>query len=269
MKNCSVMQNTRNPVSKALKALAWLVEHPSAEVGVRELAVALDVAPSSAHRLLMCLAEEGFVGQNADNGRYELGLEFLRLAHLAGGKSPLRQRALPHMRALVDACNETALLGIYDSVRQEMMFAASVESTHHLRYAIDLNKWAPVYTGASGLAILAYLEEAHVQTIMQRTRLAPLTSRTITESYRLTAELETIRQRGYALTHGQRIPGAVGLAAPLFGIHGEVVGDICLTIPEQRFDEASQDHLIDLLLDCTNRITVEIGGTPRRRLALA
>jgi DNA-binding IclR family transcriptional regulator len=263
------MQNTRNPISKALKALAWLIEYPGAEVGVRELAVALKVAPSSAHRLLMGLAEEGFIRQNAENGRYELGLEFLRLAHLASGKSPMRQRALPHMRALVDACNETALLGIYDSVRQEMMFAASVESTHQLRYALDLNKWAPVYTGASGLAILAFVEEAQVRNIIQRTRLAPLTARSITESYRLSAELGLIRQRGYALTRGQRIPGAVGLAAPIFGSSGEVLGDICLTIPEQRFDEATQEHLIELLLDCTSSIMLEIGGARPTQPAFA
>jgi DNA-binding IclR family transcriptional regulator len=263
------MQNTRNPISKALKALAWLVENSGPEVGVRELATAMKIAPSSAHRLLMGLAEEGFIRQNADSGRYELGLEFLRLAYLASGKSPLRQRALPHMRALVDACNETALLGVYDPVRQEMLFAASVESTHHLRYALELNKWAPIYTGASGLAILAYLDEAQIQNVIHRTRLAALTSRTITEAYRLTSELETVRRRGFALTRGQRIPGAVGLAAPLFGGHGEVLGDICLTIPEQRFDEASQDHLIELLLDCTQKIMMEIGGAPRRAPAMA
>lgn len=263
------MQNARNPISKALKTLAWLVEYPASEVGVRELATAMRIAPSSAHRLLMGLAEEGFIRQNAETGRYELGLEFMRLATLASGKSPLRQRALPHMRALVDACNETALLGVYDSARQDMLFAASVDSTHHLRYAIELNKWAPVYTGASGLAILAFLDESHVQTIVQRTRLAALTSRTITESYRLAAELETIRQRGYALTRGQRIPGAVGLAAPVFGSNGDVIGDICLTIPEQRFDEASQDHLIELLLDCTRKIMADIGGAPKRQRVYA
>jgi DNA-binding IclR family transcriptional regulator len=259
------MQNSRNPVSKTLRALARVVEYPGGEIGVRELAAAMKVAPSSAHRLLIGLTEEGFMRQNPETGRYELGLEFLRLAYLASSKSPLRQRALSHMRALVDACNETALLGIYDPVRQEMLFGASVESMHQLRYVIELNKWSPVYTGASGLAILAFLDEAHVQNIIQRTRLSPLTQHSITESYKLVAELETIRQRGYALTRGQRIQGAVGLAAPIFGSNGEVIGDVCLTIPEQRFDAASQDHLIGLLLECTNRITIDMGGRPQTK----
>lgn len=260
------MKNERNPVAKSLKALACLVEYPQSEVGVRELAGVMNLAPSSAHRLLVGLSEAGFVRQNADNGRYELGLEFLRLAHVAGRKSPLHQRALPHMHALVEACNETALLGIYDPSRQEMLFAASVESSHQLRYAIELNSWCPIYAGASGLAILAFLEESQIQAVIQRTRLAPLTARSITEPYRLLAELNLIRSRRYAITRGQRLPGAIGLAAPLFGSNGEVVGDVCLTIPEQRFDEDSQPHLIDLLLDCTRKIMKDIGGSPRRDL---
>jgi DNA-binding IclR family transcriptional regulator len=40
--------------------------------------------------------------------------------------------------------------------------------------------------------------------------------RSITERYRLEAELQKIRERGYAITHGQRTQGAVGLAAPVF-----------------------------------------------------
>ncbi|MDB5405252.1 MAG: hypothetical protein JWL84_164 [Rhodospirillales bacterium] len=261
------MKNDRNPISKALKVLGWLAENPSSEAGVREVAAGLQISPSSAHRLLLALAEEGFVQQNSQTSQYSLGLEFFRLAQLTTGKAPIRQAALEPMRHLVDACNETALLGIYNQVRQEMMFAASVESGHSLRYVIELNKWMPVHTGASGLAIMAFLSETEIQSIIHRTRLAPLTGRSITESYRIVAELENVRQRGFAFTRGQRIPGAVGLAAPMFGSSGEVLGDICLTIPEQRFDDASKDHLVDLLVACADRITSDIGGRSRQRAA--
>ena len=252
----------RNPISKALKALSWLVQTEPDEVGVREMASALRVSPSSAHRLLSALVEEGFVRQDERTARYSLGLEFLRLAHVAIARAPVRQAALPHMRRLVDACNETALLGLYDPARQEMIFAASVDSTHSLRYAIELNRWIPVYAGASGLAIVAFLSDAEIRSIIERTRLVPLTGRSITESYRLEAELENIRRLGFAVTHGHRIAGAVGLAAPIFGAAGEVVGDICLTIPEQRFDESSKGRLIELLRTCAACVTVDISGHP-------
>jgi DNA-binding IclR family transcriptional regulator len=251
---------SRTPGLKVLKALTWIVQEQASEVGVREMAVGLGVSPSTAHRLLSELAKADFVKHHAHIGRYSLSLEFLRLAHLTIGHLSLQRVALTHMRRLTDACNETSLLGVYDSMRQEMMFLAMIESSHPLRYSIDLNKWLPIHVGGSGLAIMAFLSDEEIATIIDRTRLVPLTSRSITERYRLEAELEKTREQGYAITRGQRTPDAVGLAAPIFGSNGEVVGDICLTLPESRFDSNSEGRIAELLKACANEVTKAIGG---------
>jgi IclR family acetate operon transcriptional repressor len=257
----------RNPISKALKALSVLAGSRNSEVGVRELAQMMKISPSSAHRILLSLCEDGFVTRDDKTQRYALGIEFLRLAHLTIAKAPIRQFGIEAMRNLVDACNETALLGIYDGSRQQMIFAASVDSSHTLRYVIELNTWIPVYTGASGQAIMAFLDEEEIQSIIRRTRLSPLTPRSITEPYRLEADLATIRRQGYAFSLGQRIVGAVGLAAPIFSSNGKVLGDICLTIPEQRFDKSSKTKLIDKLLGTANTVTERLRGTDRTSFA--
>jgi DNA-binding IclR family transcriptional regulator len=255
-----VKNASRTPALRVLKALTWIVQEKSHEVGVREMAVGLDVSPSTAHRLLSELLQADFVKHDPHSGRYSLSLEFLRLAHLTIAHLSLEQVALTHMRRLTDACNETSLLGVYDSMHQEMMFLAMIESSHSLRYAIELNKWLPVYVGGSGLAIMAYLSNTEISTIIDRTRLAPVTGRSITERYRLEIELQRIRERGYAITRGQRTPGAVGLGAPVFNSNGEVVGDICLTIPETRFDPSSEARIAELLKGCANEVTKAIGG---------
>ena len=114
------------------------------------------------------------VTHNAHTGRYYLSLEFLRLAYVSIGRLPIRQVALSHMRRLTDACNETSLLGLYDSMRQEMMFLAMIDSSHALRYSVELNTWLPVYVGASGLAIMAFLSNDEISMIINRTRLVRL-----------------------------------------------------------------------------------------------
>ena len=250
----------RAPALKVLKGLSWIVQEKAQEVGVREMALGLGVSPSTAHRLLSELVRADFVKHNPHGGRYSLSLEFLRLAHLTIARGSLQHVALTHMRRLTEACNETSLLGVYDSMRQEMMFLAIIDSSHPLRYSVDLNQWLPVYVGGSGLAIMAYLSDAEIAKIIDRTRLAPVTSRSITERYRLEAELQKIRERGYAITRGQRTPDAVGLAAPVFGSNGEVIGDICLTIPESRFDPSDEDRISRLLKVCADEVTKAIGG---------
>ena len=204
------------------------MEDPTAAIGVREAAVMLGTSPSSAHRLLTALTKEGVLRRH-DNGHYSLGLEVVRLAHVIIARMPIRDVALRYMRTLVEACNETVYLGLYDRVRQEIFFGTSVESAQRLRYMVDTEHWVPVYAGASGLAVMAFLSNEERDAIIRRTRLAPLTSQTITEPYRLEHLLTNVRRLGYALTRGQRIAGAVGIAAPVFGSGGEVVGDISIT----------------------------------------
>lgn len=256
----SVKKNrSRNPIARALMLLRTRMEDPAASLGVRDAAAMLGTSPSSAHRLLSALTKEGML-RREEGGRYVLGLEAVRLAHLTISKMPMREIALRYMRGLVAACNETVYLGLYDRARQEIFFGTYVESAQRLRYVVDTEHWVPVYAGASGLAVMAFLPEEEREAIVRHTRLAPLTSATISEPYRLEHTLANIRAAGYAVTHGQRIPGAVGLAAPVFGPTGDVIGDISVTIPEHRFDPGSESRLADLVIQCAGNITQEIGG---------
>ena len=256
-------RSERNPVAKALRALGWLIQSPDADVGVRHVAGALDLRPSNAHRLLSTLVHEGFVQQDARTARYSLGPELLRWAHLIIARAPLREIAMHHMRALVGACNETAFLGLYDGARREMMFAASVESEHPLRYAIELNRWMPMNTGASSLAVLAFLPKDELHAIFDRSLDGPpLTANAITGRTRLNAALAQVRRIGYAFSRGQRLAGAIGIAAPIFASGGKVIGDLVLTIPEQRFERRNTGKLATLLRKRAAAITADIGGAP-------
>lgn len=266
---CSFMPNeTRNPLARSFQIIRYLLRSEDEAVGVRRMAADMKMAPSSIHRLLTALVEEGLVEKHDDTGLYSLGLEMIRLAHQAAARRPLHKLAIPYLRELVGASNETALLGMYDHSRQEMMFVAVVESTQPLRYVNKMWEWMPVYAGASGLAIMAFLSEAEQQDIINRTRLAPITDRTITERYKLEHQFEQIRKRGYASSIGQRTHGAVAIAAPIFGPIGDVIGDAIITVPEQRFDPASEAHLAEHVMRCANNITRQLGGRrPEQRRA--
>lgn len=255
------MSATRDPVAKALDLIKWCVDNDAESVGVRETSIAMNVAPSSAHRLLRALADKGFLAQDASTGRYHLGSELFRMGQAAARRAPLRSVALPEMRKLVDECNETAMLGVYDPARREMMLAASVDCTHALRFVLTLHTWLPLHTGASGLAILAYLPDSERRTIVARAKdAAPITENTITDPRRLNEQLATIRKRGFSVTHGQRTRGAVGIATPVFGPASEVVGDLILNIPEQRFDQRTETRLASRLMQVALDVTHKLGG---------
>lgn len=141
-----------------------------------------------------------------------------------------------------------------------MMFAASAESPHPLRYVLPLDTWLPLHASASGLAILAFLPDQTRNEILSGP-LTATTERTRVDTDRPTERLATIRRDGYALSHDERIPGAIAIAAPVFGLSGHVLGDVGITIPENRFTATSMPQLAALATQSAATLTEHIGGT--------
>jgi IclR family transcriptional regulator, acetate operon repressor len=246
----------REPVKRALELLVHMAEGEHVEWGVRQLAAELGVAAGSLHRTLSSLVNAGFV--EAADGQYALGAEAVRFAHLVAARSSLQEVAAPCLRALVEKCDETALLGEYSPARREMRFTLSVESSNLLRYVVPLHVWQPVHAGASGLGILAFLPEEERREIVDAA-LPPVTEATIVDRVELVGALDAIREAGYACTRGERIVGAVGLAAPIHDQRGRVLGDVCLTVPQQRFAESDGERLGALVVAAAEDISARMG----------
>jgi DNA-binding IclR family transcriptional regulator len=227
---------------------------------VREIAKGVAMNPSTVHRLLGLLEEEGLVRQDDPGGGYGLGTELLRLAWTAAGSHPVRSAALPHMRELAKASGETVTLGLYDPVRQQTCVLAVVESDAPFRYVSNLHEWRDLYTGASGRAVMAFLPEVERRAIVERTKLAPATEHTITSADELEAVLAEVRARGYASSQEERRLGGVGIAAPIFGAGGAVLGEVGLSVPTQRFDPDDAPRLARLVTACAERIGAALGG---------
>jgi DNA-binding IclR family transcriptional regulator len=122
----------------------------------------------------------------------------------------------------------------------------------------------PIHSGATGLAIFASLPELERKAIYAA-GLASLTDRTLVTVDDVEAALERIRARGFATTHGQRTVGAVGFAAPVFDAAGNVFGDVCVTIPEQRFAEPMTETIGAAVLATSKIVTRELHRAGFRR----
>src|SRR5687768_16849884 len=116
--------------------------------GVREIAKGVEMSPSTVHRLLGLLEEEGLVRQDDPGGGYDVGTELLRLAWTASSTHPIRSAALPLMQELAEASGETVSFGLYGPTRQQTYVLAVVESAAPVRYVSKLHEWRDLHTGA-------------------------------------------------------------------------------------------------------------------------
>jgi DNA-binding IclR family transcriptional regulator len=249
------------PIAKTVQLLELLADGPPEAMGVRAIARKLGLPVSSVHRLLGILVTAGMVDRDAVTRQYSIGVEFYRIAARVSQNMERPKLALPVLRKLAAEFNETSLLGLYLEQQEQMMFAERVDGTTALQYQIALLTPLPLIWGASGKAILAFLEPTVVRSIHRTARPAPGDGRKPPAKSALEAELEEIRRRGFAVSEGEKLHGARGVAAPVFGPAG-IVGCLCITSPADRLPTVNVGSLAKRIVTEANYLSTIYGGQP-------
>jgi IclR family acetate operon transcriptional repressor len=250
------MPGEREPAARAIDMLIWLADHTADTWGVRQVARELNTSPSTIYRIFQIFESRDLVTKNED-GKYTPGLELFRICQVFSQRLSPVKIAQPHLERLAAACGETVLLAAYGARRGQMIVIDIIDAPHPLRWVVHRDQWNAIHSGATGLAILAFLPEEERQALYQKD-LERFTERTIVTAADLEAEVARIRARGYAYSRGQRSKGAVGFGAPLFDAAGDVFGDVCITIPEGRFDPAQEPKLGRLLAAAAADISADL-----------
>jgi DNA-binding IclR family transcriptional regulator len=173
------------------------------------------------------------------------------------------------MRSLQEATGETVLLTVPSEDRTESVCIDRLESSHRLRLILEVGRRIPLHAGASSKVLLAYLPAEQVKRVVRLRGLPRVNRNTITDPSALERELEEIRQRGYALSFEETNEGAAGVAAPIFGADGGLMGGLGIAGPLIRFTPERLDYLIPTVCAHADEITRALGGRGRRAPARA
>ncbi|MGH7609974.1 MAG: IclR family transcriptional regulator [Candidatus Dormibacteria bacterium] len=248
------LNHQRNPLGRTLRLLAWMADHDAANFGVRELAAAVRMAPSTVHRSLGALQEEGLVESDQASGRYRLSLGFFRLALRGASRVPILDLAMPHLREVARAGGETALLALYDPAQVAATFVAEVPARQAVQVRSALHEWFALPGSAAGQAILAWLDPETLVSAVGAARPAP-------DPSRLAETLAAVRGRGYSSVVGRPGTGAVALGAPFWGPGRAPLGALVVAIPDSRINPVLEATLGRLLLERAAELTAALGGS--------
>jgi len=223
-----------------MRVIGVMVESDESSFGVRELARLLDAPPSSVQRTLESGAEVSLVSPLV-SGQWELGWELYRIAALAQRKRPF-QAASQVLDELTNATGETSLLTVYDPRRASRIYVATSQSPRSVRFVPELFKWQPLHATASALAILAFRPEE------ERLRLLdeglPLFAEGALDRATVERKFSEISRQGFAVSQDQSDAGASAVGAPI-RIGGVVMSSIAVAVPNQRFDAATEQRLVE------------------------
>lgn len=218
-----------------------------------EVAEHLGVARSTAYRYLETLVQSNFLAEDGRAG-FRLGLKVLQLSRLARQSYGLSDLAVPALRALADRFHQTVLL-------TKLMGNAVVclereeSSEQYIRLSYQRGTILGVNAGASAQALLAWLSAKEVDQLLSSVRLERFTSNSVTVSTDLKTRLATIRTRGYAMSHGEVDPDAIGIAAPIFESSGAVLAAVSIVAIRSRISDSTVEDIIAAVVQTAADLT--------------
>jgi DNA-binding IclR family transcriptional regulator len=217
----TVRRGTIQSVDRAARILEALAGGPR-RLGVSELADRLGLSRPTVHGLLQTLQAHGFVEQDRDSDKYQLGAGLLQLGNSYLDLNELRGRSIVHAERLAARAQAAVRVGV--------MHGPSIVIVHHVFapdaafQVLEAGAQLPLHASALGKAMLAFLPGEVVEDVLAD---APprLTSRTLAPKA-LLAELDVIRERGVARERDEAVLGESSVAAPIFDHAGHAVGAI-------------------------------------------
>lgn len=223
--------------------------------GINELAEATGYSKANVYKHLTTLREQGFVVR--ENSTYRLGLKYLDYGGLVREQIEGSQWIKSKIAEVAEMTGEVAQYMVEDRGKSVIVF----KEVGHQGVAIRtrVGKHLPVHQVASGKAMLAYLPDARVEEIVTTHGLPAATENTITSHQALSNELETVRERGYAVNRAESTKGLFAVAAPVRTPDETAIGACTVSGPSYRIKKDGKvDHIAEILLGMANEIELNL-----------
>ena len=205
----------KNPIQVAGRlfgALEYLVDHGS--VSLAELAAALDLNKSTAHRIISSLLYMGYVRQDPDTGCYGPSFKVVDLAGRVMSRVDVNDIVRPFLQKLMRRCGET--VHFVEREEENCIYIDKVEAPQNqVRMVSHVGGVLPFYRSAVGKALAARMTEDEVRRLWNLCRIERTTPYTITDLDEFMEVLEEVRRKGYALDNEENETGVRCIAAAL------------------------------------------------------
>lgn len=222
--------------------------------GVSEIADEVGRAPSTVHSHLQTLLEMEYLRH--EGTEYQIGLKFLDIGIYAKERIDLTANIQPTLSQLAADTGESAWIIVEEHGRGVNLEGETGD--RGVRTAERVGWRTYLHVHAAGKAILAYLPEERTTEILDRWGLPRLTEHTITDRDELMAELDEVREQGYARDDGEGIEGLRAVAAPII-VDDTVYGAVTVAAPANRMKrDRFQETTPDAVLGAANEIELKL-----------
>ena len=223
---------------------------------LQEIADQIELPKSTSFRIVQSLEQAGYLIRLGDQ-KYCLSFRFTRLAGLVRSTLGIREIARPIMAALAESTKETISIHTV-SGRNRVCIDALASAASPLRNVVQPGEQVPLQmAGSASKVLMAFMPKSQLSPI-----LAAIARRTKRSQTQMLAELAKLRQRGYSVSHGERLLGVSAISAPIKDASDEV--HYCLSVggPSVRI-QANEGDVVKLVVEAVASLSRQFGGRPQ------
>ncbi|HTP18573.1 MAG TPA: IclR family transcriptional regulator [Solirubrobacteraceae bacterium] len=241
-------------------AILRLLSGPSLRLGVGELACELSLPKGTVFGILRTLRDVGFVEQDEDSCKYQLGPALLHMGSSYLDGNELRTRALNWADGLATRSGESVRIGTLHE--NQVLIVHHVFRPDDARQALEVGSLLPAHATAIGKALLAH--HAYIGAALSNGALRSYTTATATNPSAFQLELEETARRGWAADVGELLTGVASIAAPIEDRRRVTVGAIGISGPVERLcgNGAPRAELVDHVMEAARAVSRELGALP-------
>lgn len=184
-------------------------------------------------RIARTLAASNYLVQRED-GNWRLGRAAGWLGACYQATFDVYELVDPVLRELTVQSGESASFYVREGNQRSCL--ARVDGPHTVRHNVRVGIALPLNLGAPGRVILAFTGEPG-------------------------SIYESIRQRGYHISMGEREPEVSSIAAPVFGLNWRLLGSVCISGPLSRLTENKLLEMVPTIIQSANQLSYTMAGS--------
>ena len=198
-------------VAKAMELLEALLRR-RAPMSLQELSAAAGYPKSTVHALLSTLRDYSMVTQTPD-GSYWLGLRLFECGCAVSSSWDVSRIARPYLEQLAARTGGSAFLSVPEG--DHALSFDQCAGGAGVQVVPEVGSRLPLHATSQGKLLLAFLPAGEARARLARAGLPPYTPHTVTDPDALLAELQQIRERGWAVEDGEYRIGLRSVSAPV------------------------------------------------------
>ncbi len=245
-------------VQSVIRALNLLdcIGRKGGRASISELSKEVNLPPSTIHRLLNTMKEEGYLENDENSNMYQLGPKLLVLGLKVRGTNDLLKISRPVLEELTSVTKEDSYITIAQG--DYGVFLECIKGPHPLKIIEKQGELVPLHCGAMRKVLLAHQSDEFIRNYLSKV-LVKFNENTIVNASEMWYEIELIRSRGYATSFEEYTVGGSGVAVPIKDLYGKVIASVGLIVPTSRFGSEQIEELINEVIRTGVRLSELLG----------